>query len=131
MSYIDTTQQSLFGSGKSVPVSPKFQDTRSAAHKKVNAKSLRIAIVKSLYEAEMTADEWALANNVTILNARPRFSELNKAGMLWHHGYGLTADGNKQNRYTIYPYIKTRMQLLACKYGLDKAVTEILSQFNV
>ena len=51
--------------------------------------------------------------------------------MLWHHGYGLTADGNKQARFTIYPYIKNRMQLLSCRYGIDKAVKEILGAFNL
>ena len=123
-------QLTLFTQPPPVVVAP---DTRKQAHDKVkpSKQALREMIVKALYTSEMTADEWAAANGVSILNARPRFTELKKAGMLWHHGYGLTADGNKQMRFTIYPYIKNRMQLLSCRYGIDKAVKEILRAFNL
>jgi hypothetical protein len=108
-------------------------DTRTKAHDKAkpSKRDLHILLLKSYYEGQFSADDWAIERGISILRIRPRVSEMNKAGMLHRVGYGLTVDGNDQDKFTLFPYIRNRMQLLACKYGIDRAAVETLVQFNL
>lgn len=115
----------------SVPLVPP--DTREQAHNKVKPSkhSLRVALLKDLYEGRWSADEWAASKGISILSVRPRMSELKKKGLIYRVGFGRTVDGNNQEKFTMFPYIRNRMQLVACKFGIDKAAKEMLASFGL
>lgn len=115
------------------PASVIAPDTRAQAHDKMKptVKSLRVRLVKDFFERSFTADEWATEKGLSILNVRPRVSELNKKSMLHRVGFGLTQEGNKQEKFTLYPYLCDRLERLAGEFGLDEAAEELLAQFGL
>lgn len=113
------TQTTLFDISTPAPV----LDTRAKAHEKVKPTKheLHIRLLKSFYSGEWCADEWAQENGLSILSVRPRVSELNKAELLHRIGYGFTQDGNQQDKFTLYPLYKLRIETLINQIGREKA----------
>lgn len=103
----------------------KPRDTRALAREKVNVRELQIRLIKSFYLGEWNADAWADANGVNILSVRPRVCELKKSGLLHRIGYGLTQDGNQQDRFTLYPLYRERMAVLIAEFGIEKAAGQV------
>lgn len=103
-------------------------DTRAQAHEKIKPTrhQLHIRLIKDFYEREFNADAWAVEHGMSVLSVRPRVSELNKAELLHRTRYGLSVEGNNQDVFTLFPYLKDRMAVLIVKYGMDRAAEEII-----
>jgi hypothetical protein len=114
------------------PVRRKRKSTSQLAHEKVkpSKRQLQILLTKSYFEGAFSADDWAIEHGYSILTVRPRVSGMNKAQMLHRVGFGLTVDGNDRDKFTLFPYIRIRMERLAAEFGLDAAIEQILTQFN-
>lgn len=106
-------------------------DTRAKAHKKIkpSVKELQIRLIKAFYHGAWNADAWAEAQGLSILSVRPRVTELKKAELLHRTGYGVTQDGNQQDKFTLYPVYRDRMQTLIAAVGIDKAAEQMVSHF--
>lgn len=105
-------------------------DTRELAFQKAQAKApaLRIRLVKAFAQDEFTPDEYAQKHGLSVLSVRPRCAELHKWGLLWHHGYGRSIEGNKMNKYTLYPKWQKRLEVLSAHFPEDQAASQLIEE---
>jgi hypothetical protein len=119
------------------PVPRRMPDTREKAHQKVKPKirEIQIMLLTDLYNgAHISADAWTLSKGWSdrwVYLVRPRLSNFKKAGLIYRNGFGSTIDGNNQEKFKLLPIIRDRMRTLVAEVGLDKAVVEILTVFDV
>lgn len=127
MSFQPNIFDSVASESAKVAQQPILRDTRRKAHDKIkpSVRELQMRLIKAFYFGAWNADAWAGANGLSILSVRPRVTELKKAGLLHRIGYGLTQDGNEQDKFTLYPLYRDRMAVLIEKFGIDKAAEHV------
>lgn len=119
-------QQALF------TIDTPILDTRARAHEKVKPtkRQLHLSLVRSLYGGTWSADTWASHHSMNFMQVRPRFSEMNKAGMLHKVGEGKSVFGNPQDIFDLKLAVRNRMDtLMANGIAFDKAAEQMIDQY--
>lgn len=124
----------LFKDLPKFPASSPLIDARTEARIRTQPKvhDLQMMLMRDLYKGiAVSADAWAVSHKIKHMLVRPRLTYLKQAGLIYRSGFGLSVDDNKQDRYSIFPYMRERIKVIADVYGVDKAIEQILTEKDV
>lgn len=116
------------------PVVQTPPDTRAEAYSKVKPKvhDLQMMLMRHLYNVgPLSSDQWAIDHNISHMLVRPRMSCLKKAGIVYRMGFGLSVEGNNQDKLALFPYLKERLRTLTEHFSVDEALANLLAEKNV